>query len=290
MASSSLFATSAGNLALSSAASTFTTAAIDRSRFVGSTVFDPGRIRPDLFIDPGLVIPPIFVPPQPPPQPAPSPQPASPTASASDLQVMIAAIPIAQDGHVITTEYHNALRLALVAIANRLGLGVISEEITITIAPNMRDHGAVRGWEQDYGIARKPQDVPGTNNITTVHGWMELDLPEGGRIKKMVVFGRCASTSSTATTATLRVQLRRQSITNPNTSQTLIEITIGDIDQSRGVDSDVTLPGLGAGTSTIEEFRVVNNRDHKYLFVAELESIDANTTAQINAIQVVCGR
>ena len=210
MASSTLFATSAGNLALTSVASNFTTAAISGNQLAAGSLFDPGRFRPDFVLDPGTIftppifVPPIFVPPQPPPQPPPT-QPASPTASASDLQVMIAAIPIASDGHVITSEYHNALRLALVAIANRLGLGVISEEITITASPNMRDHGAVRGWEQDYGLARKPADVVGTNNVTSVHGWMELELPDGARIKRMVVFGRNASsTSSTATTSVLR--------------------------------------------------------------------------------------
>ena len=123
---------------------------------------------------------------------------------------------------------------------------------------------------------------------------MELELPDGARIKRMVVFGRNASSTSSTTTSVLRVQLRRQSITNPATSQTLIELTIGDADLTRGVDSEVTLPGLGAGTATIEEFRIVNNREHKYLFIAELDSIDANTTAQINAnpggVRPVIGR
>ena len=54
----------------------------------------------------------------------------------SDLQVLIASIPIAQDGQVISAEYHNGLRAALIAMANRLGLGTISEEITVTNAPS----------------------------------------------------------------------------------------------------------------------------------------------------------
>jgi hypothetical protein len=222
--------------------------------------------------------------PQPQPQPQPAP-PASPTASASDLQVLIASIPVAQEGHVISSEYHNALRNALVAIANRMGLGTIAEEITVSSAPALTFERDVRGWEMDYGLARKPPDV-----VTgSVHGWMELELPDGARIKKMVIFGKNVSSTGTATTAVLRVLLRRQKITDPSVSSTLIEVTVGD-DALRGVEGDVTLPGTGSGTGAIEEFRVVNNREHKYLLIAELNTIDGNTSAQINAIQVVCGR
>src|SRR5262245_28268756 len=42
--------------------------------------------------------------------PTPSAPAASPSSSASDLQVLIASIPIAQDGQVISAEYHNNLR------------------------------------------------------------------------------------------------------------------------------------------------------------------------------------
>ena len=88
MASSTLFATSAGNLALTSVGSKFTTAAISGNQLAAGSLFDPGRFRPEFVLDPGFINPPIFnppifVPPQPPPQPPPA-QPASPTASASD--------------------------------------------------------------------------------------------------------------------------------------------------------------------------------------------------------------
>src|SRR5918993_1131317 len=73
---------------------------------------------------------------------APAPAPASPAASASDLQILIGSIPTAHDGQVITADYHNALRLALVAIANRMGLGPVSDEITVTVAPMLRPAAA----------------------------------------------------------------------------------------------------------------------------------------------------
>jgi hypothetical protein len=288
MPSSSIFSRPISNVMLSATPATFAAASPQFGATIGAlTPFDPGVIvQPLPFPRPSFPQPLPFPFPQPlpfpfpQPQPQPQPQPpASPTASASDLQVMIASIPVAQDGHVITSDYHNALRLALVAIANRLGLGTIAEEITITNAPILTFDGAVRGWEQNYGTVRKPTDAEGN-----VHGWMELELPDGARIKRMVVYG--AKTGS----GTLTVQLRRQSITNPATSARLIEFTIGDADPAHGVDGDVTLPGTGAGAAAIEEFRIVNNREHKYLFVAELNDSVAATVAALNAVQVVCGR
>jgi hypothetical protein len=274
-----------------------------------SSIFGPGALspvtirnpassafpsRPGLSIIPDVVFPgPILSPVQPLfplptfptfpfpfPQPQPQPQPpASPTASATDLQVLVASIPVAQEGHVITSEYHNALRNALVSIVNRMGLGTVSEEVTISNAPVLIHHDSVRGWEQGYGVARKPGDFSGN-----VHGWMEMELPDGARIRRMLVFGDKTGPG------TLRVRLRRQQITNPALDATLIEVTIGDVDPAQGVEGDVTLPGTGAGAAAIEEFRIVNNREHKYLFIAELDGANNETTAQVNAIQIVCSR
>jgi hypothetical protein len=217
------------------------------------------------------------------PQPGqPPPQPASPTASASDLQVLIAMVPIAQDGHVITAEYHNALRNALIAIANRLGLGPVSEEITITTAPRLLRHGNLPEWEHQYGFVQRLAATPPSGGI---HGWMELDLPDGARIKRMVVHATRHGVGS------FRVKLKRQQVTDPDVSPDLIAVEIAaDADEARGTEGDVTVPGIGAGADTIAEFRIVNNREYKYLLTAELEAINTDSTARMGAIQIVCGR
>jgi hypothetical protein len=238
------------------------------------TVINPGTIRPDL---PGLVIFPGTIKP-----PTTAEQPPTPTASTSDLQVLIAAVPIAQDGHVITAEYHNALRNALMAIANRLGLGPVSEEITITNAPHLLRDGNVPEWELQYGFARRLGAAPPAGG--TIHGWMELDLPDGARIKKMVAFATREGAGA------LKVTLRRQKVTEPRVAPDLIVIDIAaGADAARGTEADVTVPAAGAGAAAIEEYRVVNNREHKYLFTAELDHVDNSTTAEIRAIQIVCG-
>ena len=241
---------------------------------VGQQFYNPGYSYVPLPYIPGL-----GVPGTPAPQPS-APAPASPTASASDLQVLIASIPVAQDGHLITAEYHNMLRAALVSIANRMGLGTISEEITITVAPNLLPSGATTPWDHDYGVAMKPAQATGN-----VFGWMEVELPDGARVKRMVAYG------SNDAAGSLHVKLVRQQITNVATRLAMIDIEVtGTAGADKGVDGDVTMPGISAGAAAIEEYRVVNNREHKYLLVVELTGGVAAKAAQINTVQIVSGR
>ena len=224
----------------------------------------------------------------PPASPTPTPPtPASPTATASDLQVMISAIPIAEDGHIITADYHNALRLALVAIANRLGIGPVDDEITISNAPRLSPVAGAAAWDSDYGfVQKKPATATATAGASgNVRGWMEMELPDGARIKKMMVFG------TTSGTGTLKVKLKRQKITDPTIVTDLIAIEIPDAaDGSKGIEGDVTVPGTGAGAVAIEEYRIINNREQKYLVTVELDNIDKDTSAQFSAVQIVCGQ
>ena len=247
---------------------------------VGSNVFTGGVLTGG-FVPPILTFPDDLGLPSVPRPDTSIPRPASPTATASDLQILISSVPIAQDGHVITADFHNALRLALVAIANHLGVGPVAEEITITNAPRLSPVSGSAPWEHDYGLARKPTGAASGN----VRGWMEVELPDGARIKKMMVFG------TTNGVGTLKLKLKRQKITDPAIVTDLIVIDIPDgADPARGTEGDVTVPGTGAGAVAIEEYRIVNNREQKYLLTAELDGINTDTTAQFHSVQIVCGR
>jgi hypothetical protein len=135
-------------------------------------------------------------------------------------------------------------------------------------------------WLHDFGHVRNP------GNVTTgnVRGWMELELPHGARIKKMLVFG------TTGGAGTLRIRLKRQKVTDPNLITDLIVIEIPDgNDMTKGIEGDVTIPGTGAGAVAIEEFRIVNNREQKYLLSVELDGVASSTSATFHAMQIVCG-
>ena len=216
------------------------------------------------------------------PAPAPGAAPAAPPVSqgstVSDLQVLIASIPIAQDGQVISAEYHNSVRAAFIAMANRLGLGIIAEEIHVTNAPRLTKVEGVAEWKHDLGHVKKA-----TADAVALKGWMEMDLPDGARIKKMNVF------AANDAAGTMKLKLRRQSVSS-TTGDDLIAITVANNDAATVKDGDVTLPDTTMGAAAIEEARIVDNTKYKYLFVADLESAAANKDAKILSVQVVLGK
>src|SRR5689334_14752604 len=54
----------------------------------------------------------------------------------ADLQTFLNAIPIAEDGDVITQEYHNSLRAAIARIAAYLGDTAIAPLVTVSAGAN----------------------------------------------------------------------------------------------------------------------------------------------------------
>lgn len=212
-----------------------------------------------------------------PPAAAP-PAPVSQGSTVSDLQVLIASIPIAQDGQVISAEYHNSVRAAFIAMANRLGLGTIAEEIHITNAPRLTKVEGQGEWKHEVGLVKKAAADTGA-----LRGWMEMDLPDGARIKKMNVF------AANDAAGTMKVKLRRQSVSS-TAGDDLIAIDVANNDAATVKDGDVTLPGTTLGAAAIEETRIVDNTKYKYLFVAELDGGVATKEAKILSVQVVLGK
>jgi hypothetical protein len=213
---------------------------------------------------------------------APAAAPASPTSTVSDLQVLIASIPIAQDGDVITAEYHNTVRAAFIAMANRLGLGIIAEEIVVSSAPRLAKVLDQKEWTpDDVGQVKKVKA-----EAIALHGWMEMDLPDGSRIKKMRVF------AANDSAGTMKVFLRRQSVSNPSANDNLIRIDITNNDATTAKEGDVTLPDstVSGSASAIEETRRVDRSKYKYLFIADLDPAVADKDAKITAVQVVLGK
>ena len=212
------------------------------------------------------------------PPPAAPPAPVSQGSTVSDLQVLIASIPIAQDGQVISAEYHNSVRAAFIAMANRLGLGTIAEEIHITNAPRLTKVEGQGEWKHEVGLVKKAAADTGA-----LRGWMEMDLPDGARIKKMNVF------AANDAAGTMKVKLRRQSVSS-TAGDDLIAIDVANNDAATVKDGDVTLPGTTLGAAAIEETRIVDNTKYKYLFVAELDGGVATKEAKILSVQVVLGK
>lgn len=94
----------------------------------------------------------------------------------TNVQALLDAIPTAEDGHVITSEYHNALRDAIRALAG-LGdaPGVATHVLTLAPAFFPEDSNA---WDHALGLASK-------GNNAVANGWFPVQLPDGARIARM---------------------------------------------------------------------------------------------------------
>ncbi len=240
----------------------------------GKIIFDPNR---PIFNPPGTISNP------PNPQPGPSqPDNSIPTNVPSQLLALLAAIPIATDGRVITSEYHNTLRAAILALAGQLGVGLITPTVIETLIPIFLPNGDAASWQIKDGAATKPA---GSEAI----GWLPLAIPDGSRLQSLVVFG-----TRNGTPARFEVRIVRQPVALDATSggATITPLMAVDLKNSnppfRAETTNFLVSGLGttATAAASEDYKTIDNATYKYLLFAEISN-DANVTAQVNAVQLI---
>jgi hypothetical protein len=192
---------------------------------------------------------------------------------ATNLDTLIAAIPTAEDGHVISRDFHNSLRAALVAIASQLSAAPGQADASLTFAPNflpITDAG-VRApeWVLSVGIASKPG--------AAAKGWFPVQLPDGGSIKSMMVTGQ-----RSGTVLSCQVRLVRQTIADA-TAAPMIIISLKNV---AGQPFKATGEVSGASLPIIQDFQTVNNDKYQYFVVAELQGAATEAVVDLYAIQV----
>jgi hypothetical protein len=122
----------------------------------------------------------------------------------ADLQTLIAAIPTANTGQVITPNYHNTTRDAIVRLA-ALSEGGGGGDITFPHTPILfasGDEDANR-WISGPGMATRPAGP-------VADGWFPVVLPDKSRLLNMTVVG--SKPEDDAGNLLLRVILRRRSL------------------------------------------------------------------------------
>ena len=118
--------------------------------------------------------------PPPPAPPPPVPQPAS----VSELQNYLRSIPLAVPGAVISSEYHNALRSAVLALGQALGVTFSSPFDVLSLTPSFHNPSDnTPGWT--IGDAQVS-----AMGIDDVMGWQSVSLPDGAAIKSLLVTGQ----------------------------------------------------------------------------------------------------
>jgi hypothetical protein len=199
------------------------------------------------------------------------------------VQAALDAIPLARDGDVIASSYHNSLREAVLLLARLQGGGAVDRTTVVTMPPAFLPDGANPSWFLASGVASQPV-ASGSPPTSSATGWLPVPLPDGARIQLLTVSGRREGQMGS-----FMVSLLRQTITSESQSPvTLISMELRDADRRFTEDGDINIPDTGP--AAVEEYRVIDNSRYKYLLTATLLEAAVQSRVQINALQVVCAR
>lgn len=192
----------------------------------------------------------------------------------ADVQGLINAIPDAQDGNVITSDYHNTIKAALQAIAGQLGTGSSGQTVTIALQPVFLPVPGSPAWGISLGFAADAG--PPLSN-----GWIPLNLPDGAVIQKLVVLGAKTNTGVKGFVSLLIFPIG----STGSTTLILVDLTPGG--NPFTLTGTPNVPGLNP--TALRSAETVDNSQFKYALQAEVISPTgaAAGSVTINALQVV---
>lgn len=237
------------NLGQAVSAGQFTTA-------VGSQFINPGLINNIGLIGP-LTVPPV----NPPGMPD--------TLTPTELQILLNALPVAQEGHVITSAHINALRTAILNLAAKIGGAALSPTQLVNFMPAFAPAEQSPTWSLKDGVAKAGPNANGGS----ASGWLPLQLPDGLAIQAMTVLGH-----KTGTITSFNVELFKVALDGTE-AQAVITTAL-----SRAADQfNVTTQASGTPP-------VIDNKSTGYFVTADVAYTGAESQARIFAIQVICSR
>lgn len=140
---------------------------------------------------------------QPPTKTSPTTSPQStapPPANVTELQNLLRSIPIAVPGAVISSEYHNALRGAVMALGQALGVTFASPFDVVSLTPSFHKTSGAKAGGWSIGEFR----AEANGDINAVSGWQSVSLPDGAVVKSMTVTGKQTKNLKTLAVGILR--------------------------------------------------------------------------------------
>lgn len=199
--------------------------------------------------------------------------------SSNSLVTLVNAIPTAQDGHIITPQYHNTLRNAVTAIAAELGSQTGTGVTFVTSFPPIffpEDDDASKYWSNQLALATRPAG-------NTAKGWFPMTLQDGARILSLTVIGR--KFVSAVGALSLRVLMRRKSLTEVTDDQTFINVDLKNIN---GEPFRETRSPTITGTSSdnLKEVSLVDNSKYLYYVRATMSNAPGDLQMDFYAFQV----
>jgi hypothetical protein len=213
---------------------------------------------------------------------------AIPSSSASppgqgQLLDLVAAIPFANDGDIISENHHNALRSAVGQIAAALDDTAIDHVETVSVIPVL--HGVIgrAEWRATLGFAVGP--LKSADN-PTAEGWLRLELPHGTTIDGMTVRGRQPTSVDSWV-----VSLRRLEIS----SALMSNVCVKEIQSTpKGQDGlfvvDVPIKTEQMTPAQASELRRVDNTKYIYMFYTTTSGAQQPDSLELRMVQVTCTR
>jgi hypothetical protein len=209
------------------------------------------------------------------PAPGQEPTPTTPLGTAEDV---LAAIPVAEDGEVIRSGYHNSLRDALQALLAEVAVG---RGPVAPLSPAFLPVAPQPAWQLGPGTAF----VNVTSGVGNAQGWLPLELPHGGRMQQLIVSG-----NRTGQTETFLVILHRAALAG-GPVEALAFLDLSQAASTFSERTDVGAADINNPTpAQLLEHTLVDNTKYRYFISARLANAQPGAQARVNSLQVVVVR
>jgi hypothetical protein len=192
---------------------------------------------------------------------------------ATAIQTLLNAIPTANDGDAIGSNYHNSLRDAVVALANLIGTPQPSPAVIVTVVPAFATHLSNPPWIINDGFAVVPAGG-------SADGILPVHLPDGLLLDSMTVLGR-----RSGSVTSFDVLFSRQVLSAVKPTP-LIALDLSGASDPFTVTSGINITDPGAGGP--EAFQVINNAKFKYFVTASVSGATTSSRINIFAFQFKC--
>ncbi len=173
------------------------------------------------------------------------------------IQTLVNNIPLAQDGNLITSNYHNTIRAALEAIASQLSGAPTPTTVTLTLHPAFSPVANFPQFSLSIGVAT----LTGTGNAA---GYIPLSLPDGAVIQQLTVSGANVN-SLTSSKVSAFAYLQILAVTGGGSPTTLIQIDLvpgGNPFSLPGTPNAANVPGITV--TGLKDAQTVQNSQFMY--------------------------
>ena len=189
----------------------------------------------------------------------------------ADIQTLINAIPDAQDGNVITSDYHNTIKTALAAMAAQLGGGAGTQAGTLTVPPNFLPVAGNTPWNVKVGFAE--------DSGNSSDGWIPLTLPEGVVLQQFVATGLKKNAAPAGAVNLLAIDI------DSDQQNVLASISLNNV----AINNPFTINIPVQVKTALAGLLTVQNAQFKYAIEATVNFSTAPASITLYSMQVIYG-